>query len=183
MNKQEKEQEITRLSEALRANPPLFVLEYRGLTVNQVSALRKKVRATASRYKVVKNRLALRAVKGTPFEALSPHFKGPTAIAYSTEDPAALAKALAEFSKDNQGIAVRAGLVDGRVIDAQAVKALATLPSRSVLISQLLAVLNAPMTHLVRVLQGPARNLVMTVDQIARKKASEGAAREATPAT
>ena len=181
MNKQEKGQEISSLAEALKAQPPLFVLEYRGLTVNQVSALRKKVRATASRYKVVKNRLALRAVKGTPFEALAPHFKGPTAIAYSTKDPAALAKALEEFSKDNQGVTVRAALVDGRVVDARAVKALASLPSREVLVSQLLTVLNGPMVRLLTVLKGPARNLVYAIDQIGKKKPSPGASPEAAP--
>ena len=178
MNKQEKAQEIDTLAEALKSAPPLFVLEYRGLTVNQVSALRKKVRAASSRYKVVKNRLALRAVKGTPFEPLSPHFTGPTAIAWAAKDPAALAKALDEFTKDNQGLTVRAGLVDGRLIDAPAIKALASLPSREVLIARLLGALNAPMVRLVTVLKAPARNLVLTVDQIAKSK-PKGAAPEA----
>jgi len=182
MNKQEKAQEIDHLAESLKATPPLFVLEYRGLTVNQVSALRKKVRAASSRYKVVKNRLALRAVKGTPFESLSAHFSGPTAIAWAGKDPAALAKALDEFSKDNQGLSVRAGLIDGRLIDARAIKMLASLPSREVLVARLLSVLNAPMVRFVTVLKAPARNLVQAVDQIAKKK-PQGAAPEAPPST
>src|SRR5215510_15989086 len=132
MNKQEKSQEIESLRSELQAEPPTFVLAYRGLTVNQVSALRKKVRATASSYRVVKNRLALRVIKGTRYADLAPHFRGPTAIAYSRKDPSALAKALDEFTKDNQGLQVKAGLVDGRVIDAQAIKALAQLPPREV---------------------------------------------------
>src|SRR6266702_2324449 len=87
MNKQEKSQEMEALKNVLQGQPPTFVLAYRGLTVNQVVALRKKVRATSSRYRVVKNRLALRVIKGTPYEGLAPHFEGPTAIAYSSKDP------------------------------------------------------------------------------------------------
>src|SRR5262245_45201526 len=156
MNKQEKTQEIEALKSALQSNPPTFVVAYRGLSVNQVSALRKKVRATSSKYRVVKNRLALRVIQGTPYEGLAPHFEGPTAIAYSSKDPAALAKALEEFTKDNQGLQVKAGLIDGRVVDPQAIKALATLPSREVLVGRLLSVLNGPMVRLLTVMQSPA---------------------------
>ena len=170
MNKQEKSQEIEALKSELQSKPPTFVLAYRGLTVNQVVALRKKVRATSSRYRVVKNRLALRVIKGTPYEGLAQHFEGPTAIAYSSKDPSALAKALEEFTKDNQGLQVKAGLVDGRVIDPQAIKALASLPTREVLVASLLAVLNGPMVRLVTVMKSPARGLVRALDEIARKK-------------
>jgi large subunit ribosomal protein L10 len=179
MNKQEKTQEIEALKSALESRPPTFVLAYRGLSVNQVSALRKKVRATSSRYRVVKNRLALRVIKGTPYEGLAPHFEGPTAIAYSSKDPAALAKALEEFTKDNQGFQIKAGLIDGRVVDPQAIKTLASLPSREVLVARLLSVLNGPMVRLVTVMKSPARGLVRALDEIARKK-TEGDA--ATPA-
>ncbi|HEU4401785.1 MAG TPA: 50S ribosomal protein L10 [Candidatus Polarisedimenticolia bacterium] len=174
MNKQEKNQEMEALREALKGAPTTFVLTYRGLTVNQVSSLRKKVRATASRYRVVKNRLALRVLKGTPLAPLSEHFRGATAIAYSERDPAPLAKVLEEFTKDNQGLAIKAGFVDGRVIAAQDVKALASLPSREVLVTRLLAILNAPMTRLVTVLKGPARSLVQAMDQIAKQKEAHG---------
>ena len=176
MNKQEKAREIESLRSELQSQPPTFVLAYRGLTVNQVSALRKKVRATSSRYRVVKNRLALRVIKGTPYEGLAPHFEGPTAIATCSKDPSALAKALDEFTKDNQGLQVKAGLVDGRVIDPQSIKALASLPSREVLVSRLLSVLNGPMVRLVTVMKAPARGLVRVLDEIARKKETQGAA-------
>jgi large subunit ribosomal protein L10 len=184
MNKQEKAQEIEALKGELSSVPPTFVLAYRGLTVNQVSALRKKVRATSSRYRVVKNRLALRVIKGTPYEGLAPHFEGPTAIAYGSKDPSALAKALEDFTRENQGLQVKAGLVDGRVIDPQAVKALASLPSREVLVTRLLSVLNGPMVRLVTVMAAPARNLVRTLNEIALKKTPEGGAPEpdTTPA-
>src|SRR3989442_1156306 len=186
MNKQEKAREIESLRSELQSQPPTFVLAYRGLTVNQVSALRKKVRATSSRYRVVKNRLALRVIKGTPYEGLAPHFEGPTAIAYSTKDPASLAKVLEEFTRDNQGLQVKAALVDGRIVDPQSIKALASLPSREVLVGRLLGALNAPMTRLVRVLKAPHRNLVRAMDEIARKKqatSQDPPAPGATPAT
>jgi len=184
MNKQEKSQEIETLKNELQSGPPTFVLAYRGLTVNQVSTLRKKVRATSSRYRVVKNRLALRVIKGTPYEGLAQHFEGPTAIAYSSKDPAALAKALEEFTKDNQGLQIKAGLVDGRVVDQQAIKALASLPSREVLVARLLSVLNGPMVRLMTVMKAPTRGLVRALDEIARKKKpAEGEASEAPSAS
>ncbi len=170
MNKQEKGREVAVLKETLGGAPTAFVLAYRGLTVNQISALRKKVRATASRYRVVKNRLALRALKDTGLQPLSDQLKGPTAIAFGAKDPSALAKALAEFIKDNQALQLKAGFVDGRVLTPQEIKVLADLPSREVLIARLLSVLNGPMVRLVTVLKGPARGLVQALDQIARKK-------------
>ena len=176
MNKQEKAQEIESLKSELAERPPTFVLAYRGLTVNQVSLLRKRVRASSSRYRVVKNRLALRVIKGTPYEGLAPHMKGPVAIAYGRKDPAALAKTLEDFSKENQGLQVKAALVDGRVIDAQAVKNLASLPSREVLVTRLLSVLTGPMVRLVTVMKAPARGLVRALDEIARKKETQGTA-------
>jgi large subunit ribosomal protein L10 len=184
MNKQEKAQEIEALKGELASTPPTFVLAYRGLTVNQVSLLRKKVRAASSRYRVVKNRLALRVIKGTPYEGLAPHFEGPTAIATCGKDPSVLAKALEDFTKENQGLQVKAGLVDGRVIDPQAVKALASLPTREVLVSRLLSVLNGPMVRLLTVMKAPARGLVRALDEIARKKETQGGppAPDTTPA-
>ncbi len=172
MNKQEKTQEVETLRQVLAGAPTAFVLAYKGLTVNQVSALRKKVRASSGRYRVVKNRLALRALQSTPLEPLVAQLKGPTAIAYSAKDPSALAKVIEEFTKDNQGLQVKAGFVDGRLVTPQQIKALADLPSREVLISRLLSVLNAPMVRLLTVLKGPARNLVQAFDQIAKKKAA-----------
>ncbi len=172
MNKQEKSQEVESLKQALIGAPTAFVLACKGLTVNQVSVLRKKVRASSGRYRVVKNRLALRAIRETPLEPLAKELKGPTAIAYSAKEPSALAKALNEFSKDHQGLQVKAGLVEGRLVTAQQIKSLADLPSREVLVSRLLSVLNAPMVRLVTVLKAPARNLVQAFDQIAKKKAA-----------
>ncbi len=180
MNKRDKAVEMESLKEALKGAPPTFVLAYRGLTVNQVVTLRKKVRAAASRYRVIKNRLALRVLQETPLKPLGPHFKGPTAIAYCTKDPASLAKVLEDFGKENQGLQVKAGFVDGRLVDPQAVKVLAALPSREVLVSRFMAVLNSPIGRLLTVLQGPARQLVRVMNEIGREK-GEGAGASPAP--
>jgi large subunit ribosomal protein L10 len=181
MNKQEKANQIASLREAFKDGPPIFVLAYRGLTVNQAVTLRKRVRGVASSYRVVKNRLALLGLKETPLEPLSSHFEGPTAIAYGTQEPSALAKVLDEFSKANEGLTLKAGYVDGRVITMEEIKTLAALPTREVLVAHLLGALQAPMSRLVRVLQAPARGLVQALDQIAKKKETSGA--EPEPAT
>ena len=176
MNKQEKASEIDALKSALEGGPTAFVVAPKGLTVNQVSALRRKVRASSGRFKVVKNRLALRALKGTPYEPLAPHLKGETAIAYSAADPGPLAKVIGEFMKDNQGLSIKGGVVDGRLVSAAEIKAIADMPPRPVLVARLLGALRQPMVRLVTVLQRPAQGLVRAMDEIARKKESDGAA-------
>ena len=176
MNKQEKASEIEALQAVLKGGPAAFVLAPRGLTVNQVTTLRRKVRASQWQMKVVKNRLALRAMKGTALEPLSSHFKGETALAGTSADPAPLAKAIDEFAKDHQGLGIKAGLVDGRAVAAAQVKAIADLPARPVLVARLLAVLNAPMTRFVTVLKGPHRGVVRTMSEIAKQKAGTGEA-------
>jgi large subunit ribosomal protein L10 len=176
MNKQEKSTEIDTLKGILAGGPTTFVVAPKGLTVNQVSALRRKVRAGQGRFKVIKNRLALRAIKGTPYESLAPHMKGETAIAYSTADPAPLAKVIGDFSKDNQGLTIKGGVVDGRLVSAAEIRTIADMPPRPVLLARLLGVMQQPMIRLLTVLQGPARGLVRAMDEIARKKESGGAA-------
>ena len=180
MNKQEKASEIDALKNALAGGPVAFVVAPKGLTVNQVSTLRRKVRASQGQFKVIKNRLALRALKGTPYEALSSHMKGETAIAYSAGEPSPLAKVLEDFSKDNQGLAIKGGVVDGRLVSAMEVRAIADMPPRPMLVARLLRALRQPMVRLVTVLQEPARGLVRAMDEIARKKES-GAAAPAEP--
>jgi large subunit ribosomal protein L10 len=179
MNKQEKAGEIDALQGALKGGPTAFVLAPKGLTVNQVTTLRRKIRASRGTYRVVKNRLALRAIKGSPLEGLSPHFKGETAIAWCTVDPAPLAKVIGEFAKDNQGLTIKAGIVDGHVVGAADVKVIADLPPRPVLVARLLGVLQQPMVRLVTVLKGPHRNVVRAMDEIARKKEGGAAPAEA----
>jgi large subunit ribosomal protein L10 len=174
MTKQEKAAEIDAIRSALAGGHAAFVLAPKGLTVNQVSTLRRKIRASQGSYRVLKNRLALRAIDGSPYAPLAPHLKGESALAYGAADPAPLAKAIEEFSKDNQGLTVKAGIVDGRLVGAAQVKAIADLPPRPLLVARLLGVLRQPMVRLVTVLQGPARGLVRAMDEIARKKEGGG---------
>lgn len=184
MNKQEKAAEIEAIRSALAGGHAAFVLAPKGLTVNQVSTLRRKIRASQGRYRVLKNRLALRAIDGSPYAPLAPHLKGESALAFGAADPAPLAKAIEEFAKDNQGLTVKAGIVDGRLIGAAQVKAIADLPPRPVLVARLLGTLRQPMVRLVTVLQGPARGLVRAMDEIAKKKEGGAPAAEAeTPAS
>jgi len=178
MNKQEKTSEVDALKSLAMPGPATFVLAPKGLTVNQVSALRRKVRSTSGRLKVVKNRLALRAIKGSPLEALSAHFKGETALAWTAGDPGPLAKAIDEFAKDHQGLTIKGGLVDGRAVAPAQIKTIADMPPRPMLVARFLAALNAPMSRLLTVLQGPARGLVRAMDEIAKKRGAAPAGDE-----
>jgi large subunit ribosomal protein L10 len=175
MNKQEKAVAIDALAGALKTAPTTFVLAPRGLTVNQVTLLRRKVRASAGQFRVVKNRLALRALKETPLAPLAPHFTGETAIATSASDPSPLARVLDEFARDHQGLTIKGGMVDGRLVGIQDIKAIADMPPRPVLIVRLLGALKQPMTRLVRVLKEPHRGMVRTLDEITRTKRGGGA--------
>jgi large subunit ribosomal protein L10 len=147
-----------------------FLMGYQGLNVAQVTDLRRRVRATASKLLVVKNRLAARASQETPLASLAPHFKGPLALAYNQSEPAALAKALIEFAKNNPQLEFRAGVAEARAIDAATFKALATLPAREALVARLLGLLSSPQRRLVTVLSAPLRNLGVVLQQVASKK-------------
>lgn len=184
MNRTEKTAEIEVLRQGFQQAQNAVLVGFAGLTVTQVNELRRKVRDTDSSYRVVKNRLALRSLKETPLEPLSPQFEGPTAIAWGAGEPTALAKVLNDFARDNQGLTIKAGFVDGRLMGAEEVRALAVLPSREVLIARLLGALTAPVSGLLRVMSGPARALVRTLDQIAKnKKESAGSEPQPAPGT
>jgi len=143
-----------------------FLVGYHGLNVAQVTELRRRVRATASHMRVVKNRLAARATQDTPLAALETHFKGPLALTYNAGEPAPLAKVLIEFAKENPQLVFRAGIAEARLVDAAGLQTLASLPSREVLLARLLGMLNSPQRRLVTVLSGPLRNLVAVLQQV-----------------
>jgi large subunit ribosomal protein L10 len=160
MNRTEKQQLIDALHEELKASPHAVLVDFRGLSVPAVTEFRRKVKASGSRYRVVKNSLALRAAKGTPLERLSEKLSGTTGIAYTGEDPVALAKVLVDFAKDHPALALRVGVVSGeQVLDAAGVKALSTMPSLPELRARLLGVLQAPASQLVRLLGAPGSQL------------------------
>jgi large subunit ribosomal protein L10 len=163
MNRTEKQELITNLHEEFGRSPHAILVDFRGLSVPAVTEFRRKLRATGSRYRVVKNTLALRAIKDTPLESLGPKFDNTTGVAYTGNDPVALAKALVAFAKDNPALVVKAGMVSSQMLDADGVKALSSMPSLPELRAKLLGLLNAPATKLVRLLNTPAGQLVRTL--------------------
>lgn len=161
MNRTEKQTLIDNLHAEFGRSPHAILVDFRGLTVPAVTEFRRKVRQSGSRYRVVKNTLALRALKDTPLEQLGPKFDNTTGVAYTGADPVALAKVLVDFAKDNPSLVVKGGLVSGStMLDADGVKALSTMPSLPELRSKLLGLLNAPASKLVRLLSTPASQMV-----------------------
>lgn len=161
MNRTEKQTLIDNLHAEFGRSPHAILVDFRGLTVPAVTEFRRKVRQSGSRYRVVKNTLALRALKDTPLEQLGPKFDNTTGVAYTGADPVALAKVLVDFAKDNPNLVVKGGLVSGStMLDADGVKALSTMPSLPELRSKLLGLLNAPASKLVRLLSTPASQMV-----------------------
>jgi large subunit ribosomal protein L10 len=139
-----------------------------GLTVDEVTQLRRQMRNAGARYRVTKNRLARRALEGTPFANLAPLFTGPTAIAFS-RDPVAAAKAAVEYANRNNKLTVIGGGLSGQALDAAAIKALASLPSLDELRGKLIGLLNAPATKLATLLQAPAGQLARVMAAYAEK--------------
>ena len=176
MNRTEKEQAVTRLEADLAKSQNAVLVGFAGLKVPEVTELRRQIRNTRSKYLVVKNTLALRATRGTPLEAMSQHFVGPTAVAYNEDNPVALAKVLTAFAKANPNLVFKGAVVEGRAIGAKEIAAIAELPSREELVARLLFLIQSPLRRLVTVLNGPVRNLAGVVTQIAQQKSKSGGA-------
>lgn len=170
MIREEKKQLVNELQEKLKKVKAAFVADYKGLKVEQMTALRKSLRAVSVEFKVVKNTLARIAIKDAGAQSLKDYFEGTTAVAMSYADPVATAKILAQFAKDEPKFKLKAGLLDGKIMNLKEITALSELPPREVLLGKLAAVLSAASRGLVGVLSGVPRKFVYTLAAIQAKK-------------
>ncbi len=155
MDRSQKKELVSSMREALQEAKLVVVTQQHGLTVEQATDLRRRMRDSQAQFKVLKNTLAQIAVKETPLEGISHLFKGPTALAFS-QDPIGAAKAAVKFAEANEKLIVLGGYMDGQVLSPSSIKALATLPSLDELRSKLVAVISAPATKVAVLLKEPA---------------------------
>jgi large subunit ribosomal protein L10 len=153
----------------------VILSDYRGLNVRQMAELRSRLRTAAVELQVAKNTLARRATEGTDYAQLSEHFVGPTSIAFTTADVVAMAKILSEYAKSEPKLAIRAGVVEGKIIAPQDIAMLADLPPRDVLMARFLANMQSPLAGLVGVLQGVVRQLLSVLQAIRDAKEGQSA--------
>jgi large subunit ribosomal protein L10 len=167
-DKNEKKKDLEELKKALEENKNLFVTGYEKMTVRQDFELRKTVRAAGGGYRVVKNNIAAKASEGTAASDLLGDLKGMTSLAYTAKDPVALAKALTKYAKENAAFTFKAGMVEGRVIDIQAIIDLASMPPKEEIYAKMLFLINATATRLLSSINGVGRNLAVVLEQAAK---------------
>ena len=168
-----KAEAIEELKARLSGAKAAVLTEYRGLTVQQLSDLRKQLRTASAEYRVVKNRLARIAVAGSPLEALRKHLTGPTGLVIVRRDPIAAAKTLSTFAKTAPALALKIGIIDGQVLDPKDLRAVADLPSREVLRSQIIGAVQGPLAQLVGLLRAPHRELAYVLAERGKAAAAE----------
>src|SRR3979490_3039676 len=164
----EKQQDLDKLKTELAKVSTVILTTFQGITVDNDTKLRRAVQAAGGKYKVVKNTLAERAGTGTPIENLLKDLTGTNYIAYSANDPVALAKALTKVAKDVPAFQFKAGLVEGRVISIAEIQQLANLPSKEELLSKIMFLLNAPAQRLAMTLNALPRNIAVVVSEAAK---------------
>ncbi|MFA6808007.1 MAG: 50S ribosomal protein L10 [Eubacteriales bacterium] len=168
-NFEEKQIVVEDIKKKFKDSTGVVFADYRGLTVAQDTKLRVELRQAGVDYKVLKNTMIRRAANELGIEGLDSYLKGPTGVAFS-QDPVAPAKILVEFSKANKALEIKAGVLEGRVVTFEKVSQLAKLPSREVLLSQVLAGIQAPLTGMANVLQGPLRKLVYALEEVRKQQ-------------
>lgn len=161
---EQKVQIVNEITEKFKASQSTVVVDYRGLSVSELTELRKQLREAGVEFKVYKNSMTRRAAEAAELVALNESLTGPNAIAFSTEDVIAPAKILNDFAKKHEALEIKAGVIEGNVATAEEIKALAELPSREGLLSMLLSVLQAPM-----------RGLAIATKAVADQKEEQGA--------
>jgi len=174
MNRTEKEQAVETLQKDLQRAKVAILADYRGLTAGQLDHLRKTVREANGHCRVNKNRLAKRAIHETPYASLAPMLQGPLALMIGFDDPIPVAKVVMKLAGELPKLEIRGGVLDGAVLGSTDIKALAELPPKEVILAQLLAVIQAPATQLVRLLNEPGARVARLVNALAER--AEGAA-------
>ena len=164
-NRDDKQKDLEALRKDLEKAKNLFVTGFEKLKVSQDFELRKVVRGAGGTYKVIKNNIAEKAAEGTPSAAVLKDLKGMCSLAYTANDPVALAKALTTYAKANPAFTFRAGFVEGRAIDIKSITDLASMPSKEEILSKLLFLINAPAQRLVTTLNAVGRNMAVVIDQ------------------
>ena len=165
LSRQKKAEKVGELAKELEGSTSAIIGTFSKLTVSQDFELRKTVRNAGGRYRVLKNKLAGRAAKGTKIEAALQNLKGVSSVAYTSGDPVALAKALSTWVTDNAEFTFKLGIVDGKVINVEEVKALATMPGKEEIFAKLLYLINAPAQRLVTVMNAAGRDLAVVINQ------------------
>lgn len=169
----EKTESVEELKERFNGVHTAVLTEYRGLTVRQLSDLRKQLKGAAAEYKVVKNRLARIAIKDSPLDGLGKHLTGPTGVAYTKKDPVPVAKALQAFLRNNPALTIKVGIVEGKVLEPAALKSLADLPSKDALRAQIVGAVQGPMGKIVTLLTAVQGELVRVLEARSKQGAAE----------
>lgn len=174
-NLEVKKQVVTDITEKIKNAQSVVVVEYKGLTVEEVTGLRAKFREAGVEYCVLKNTLVRRALADLEISGLDELLQGPNAFAFSTTDAAAGPKIIKEFTEDGkkESVKVKAGILEGKVLDTAGVKALADMPSKDVLIAKIMGSLNAPVTGIAGVMNATMRSLVYALEAVRKQKEAE----------
>ncbi len=173
MNRNEKSEIISEIKELLESSTAVYLTDYHGINVEDISSLRNQFRNEGVRYKVFKNTLVKRALKESgKYDKIAEHMTGMTGFAFTTNNPLAPAKIISKYFGDKEKLALKACYVEGEYFDGSQLKALATLPTKNELIAGIMGSLNSPVSGIVGAINAVMRDLVNVVDQISQKQAA-----------